>query len=47
MPIEIIDKLKQKNNGNFKLIDAANIEMSNGKDAESFISELNNAITTL
>ena len=30
MPILLIDKIKQKNNGNFKLVDAADVEY-NGK----------------
>ena len=31
MPIEIIDKLKPKNNGKFALVDAADVGMPNGK----------------
>ena len=41
MAIELIDKIKQKNNGAFKLIDAIDVEMSNGSDAESVITNIN------
>lgn len=41
MAIELIDKIKQKNNGTFKLIDAIDVEMSNGSDAESVITNIN------
>lgn len=41
MAIELIDKIKQKNNGNFKLVDAIDVEMSNGSDAESVITNIN------
>lgn len=40
MAIELIDKIKQKNNGTFKLIDAVDVEMSNGSDAESTINDI-------
>jgi hypothetical protein len=39
--IELIDKIKQKNNGTFKLIDAIDVEMANGSDAESTITNIN------
>ena len=41
MAIELIDKIKQKNNGTFKLIDAIDVEMANGSDAESAITNIN------
>ena len=41
MAIELIDKIKQKNNGTFKLIDAIDVEMANGSDAESVITNIN------
>lgn len=40
MPIEIIDKLKQKNNGAFKLLDAKDVEMTSGQDVESVILDI-------
>lgn len=40
MAIELIDKIKQKNNGTFKLMDAVDVELSNGKDVETAINEL-------
>lgn len=39
MPIEVIDKIKQKNNGSFKLLDANDVEMSNGESAEKAIND--------
>ena len=44
MAIELIDKIKQKNNGTFKLVDAIDIEMANGSDAESTINLINKQI---
>ena len=44
MAIELIDKIKQKNNGTFKLVDAVDVEMSNGSDAESTIKLINRQI---
>ena len=44
MAIELIDKIKQKNNGTFKLVDAVDVEMSNGSDAESTIKLINKQI---
>lgn len=41
MAIELIDKIKQKNNGSFKLVDAIDVEMSDGSDAESIITDIN------
>lgn len=40
MAIEIIAKLKQKNNGNFKLIDAVDVELSNGEDLQTYLDNL-------
>lgn len=37
MPIEVIDKIKQKNNGDFKLLDAVDVEMQNGQSLEDFL----------
>ena len=44
MAIELIDKIKQKNNGTFKLIDAIDVEMANGSDAESIINDISKQI---
>ena len=40
MPIYVIDKIKQKNNGTFALMDATNVVMKNGKDVETTINEI-------
>ena len=45
MAIELIDKIKQKNNGTFKLIDAIDVEMANGSDAESTINSISKQIS--
>ena len=37
MAIELIDKIKQKNNGTFKLVDAIDVELSNGKDVDTVL----------
>ena len=39
MAIELIDKIKQKNNGTFKLVDAIDVELSNGKDVDTVLLE--------
>lgn len=39
MPIEVIDKIKQRNNGNFKLLDAIDVEMQNGQSLEEFLMD--------
>ena len=44
MAIELIDKIKQMNNGTFKLVDAIDVEMANGSDAESTINLINKQI---
>ena len=40
MAIELIAKIKQKNNGTFKLVDACDVEMANGQDLETYLSNL-------
>ncbi len=40
MAIELIAKIKQKNNGAFKLVDACDVEMANGQDLQSYIEAL-------
>ena len=45
MAIELIDKIKQKNNGTFKLIDAIDVEMADGSDAESTINGISKQIS--
>ena len=37
MAIELIDKIKQKNGGTFKLIDACDVEMKDGSDLEPIL----------
>ena len=41
MAIELIDKIKQKNGGTFKLIDACDVEMANGQDLETYLKNFN------
>lgn len=40
MAIELIDKIKQKNGGTFKLIDACDVEMKDGSDLETYLENL-------
>ncbi len=40
MAIELIAKIKQKNNGIFKLVDACDIEMKDGQDLQTCIDNL-------
>ena len=40
MAIEIIAKIKQKNNGIFKLVDACDVEMKDGQDLQTCIDNL-------
>ena len=40
MAIELIAKIKQKNNGTFKLVDACDVEMANGQDLEAYLANL-------
>lgn len=43
MSIDIIDKLKQKNNGNFKLIDLSDVDYDgNNTNAKEVIDEMKN-----
>lgn len=44
MPIEVIDKIKQKNGGTFKLMDAKDIAIDD-KDIESYVKEMNKKIS--
>ena len=37
MAVELIAKIKQKNGGTFKLVDACDIEMANGQDLETYL----------
>jgi hypothetical protein len=37
MPIELIDKIKQKNNGQFALVDAIDVELGDGTRLQEFI----------
>lgn len=39
MPIEIIDKIKPKNNGSFPLMDAADVQMPDGKRLTEALAE--------
>ena len=41
MAVELIAKIKQKNGGTFKLVDACDIEMANGQDLETYLESLN------
>ena len=40
MPIFVIDKLKQKNEGDFSLMDTADIEHSDGRSLDAVIDDL-------
>ena len=42
MAIEVIDKIKQKGNNNFPLMDASDVEMKNGMRVEDAITRLTN-----
>ena len=43
MAIELIDKIKQKNNGTFKLVDAIDVELSDGRDVDKvLLDHINN-----
>lgn len=41
MAVEVIAKIKQINNGKFKLIDACDVEMANGQDLETYLKNFN------
>ena len=40
MPINLIDKIKPKNGGSFSLVDAADVELPDGKRLDAVIEEL-------
>jgi len=44
LAIELIDKIKQKNNGNFKLVDAIDVELKDGSDLQNFIDNINDIV---
>ena len=44
MAIELIAKIKQKNGGTFKLVDACDVELSNGQDLQSFLDNLSEGV---
>ena len=44
MAIELIDKIKQKNNGSFKLLDAIDVELKDGSDLQNFIDNINDIV---
>lgn len=41
MAVEVIAKIKQINNGTFKLLDACDVEMANGQDLETYLKNFN------
>lgn len=47
MSIEVIDKIKQKNNGKFPLMDAVDVEMSDGSTVEESITRLNTDVKAI
>lgn len=44
MAIELIAKIKQANNGSFKLVDAADVELKDGSDLQSFLDNIDEKI---
>ena len=46
MAIELIDKIKQKNNGSFYLVDAIDIEYSGGGDVDAALKRLFNTVSS-
>ena len=46
MAIELIDKIKQKNNGSFYLVDAIDIEYSGGGDVDTALKRLFNTVSS-
>ena len=44
MAIELIAKIKQANNGTFKLVDATDVELKDGSDLQSFLDNINDKI---
>lgn len=51
MAIEVIDKIKQKNNGTFKIVDLSDVAYDDNVDAkekiDSELSQVNEGIVTL
>lgn len=47
MAIDVIDKLKPKNNGTFPLLDAVDVEMSDGSTVEESITRLNTDVKAI
>lgn len=41
MAVELIAKIKQKNNGTFKLVDACDVELRNGEDLQTHLDNIN------
>ena len=46
MAIELIDKIKQKNNGSFYLVDAIDVEYSGGGDVDTALKRLFNTVSS-
>ena len=44
MAIELIAKIKQANNGTFKLVDATDVELKDGSDLQSFLDNIGDKI---
>lgn len=44
MAIELIAKIKQANNGTFKLLDAIDVELKDGSDLQNFIDNINDIV---
>lgn len=44
MAIELIAKIKQANNGTFKLMDAQDIELKDGSDLQTFIDNIDDMV---
>lgn len=47
MAIEVIGKIKQKNNGTFALLDASDVELADGERLDSAVDRLNNKIVAI
>ena len=45
MAVEVIDKIKPKNNGNFALMDAADVEMPDGTRLDDTVKKLQEDMT--
>lgn len=46
MAIELIAKIKPKNGGTFKMVDAVDVEMADGSDLQSTVNNLKNTTST-